>query len=257
MLAFRRGSQTIHRDRWQISRVHAERSIDPTGASAARALVVDDEPSIADLVATALRYDGFSTTVRGSGREALTAVDEERPDVIVLDVMLPDLDGFEVARTLRRRGETMPVVFLTARDGSADAVAGLTIGGDDYVRKPFSLEELLARIHAVLRRRRSDDRSQNLRFEGIELDEDAHEVTRDGHPVDLTPTEFSLLRLFLENPRRVLTRAQILDRVWRYDFEGNGNVVDLYVGYLRRKLAQSGPVPIETVRGVGYVLRSR
>jgi two-component system, OmpR family, response regulator len=219
-------------------------------------LVVDDEPHIVDLVATALRYEGFEVVGRATGREALAAAELDRPDLIVLDVMLPDVDGIEVARTLRRHGLLMPVVFLTARDRSADAVAGLTAGGDDYVRKPFSLEELIARIRAVLARVGKADRGETLRYADIELDDAAHEVRRAGSTVDLTPTEYNLLHLLLENPRRVLSRAQILDRVWRYDFDGNGNVVDLYVGYLRRKLAPFGPPIIRTVRGVGYVLRS-
>ncbi|HEY4751807.1 MAG TPA: response regulator transcription factor, partial [Candidatus Limnocylindrales bacterium] len=163
-----------------------------------------------------------------------------------------------LAKMLRRRGETVPIVFLTARDGSSDAVSGLTAGGDDYIRKPFSLEELIARIRAVLRRRAaSAAHGPILRCGDVELDDDAHEVRRAGRPIELTATEYSLLRLFLENPHRVLTRSQILDRVWRYDFAGNGNVVDLYVGYLRRKLAPFGPPLIHTVRGVGYVLRAR
>jgi two-component system OmpR family response regulator len=175
--------------------------------------------------------------------------------VIVLDVMLPDLDGFEVARRLRQLGHRFPIVFLTARDGAADAVQGLTVGGDDYIRKPFSLEEVVARVRSVLRRTRPSAEQGPLRFSDLELDDDAHEVRRGGVLVELTQTEFSLLRLFLENPRRVLSRPQILDRVWRYDFDGNGNVVDLYVGYLRRKLDPLGPPLLRTVRGVGYVLR--
>ena len=179
-----------------------------------------------------------------------------RPDVILLDVMLPDIDGFEVARRLRQLGHRSPILFLTARDGPADAIQGLTLGGDDYIRKPFSLEEVVARVRSVLRRGAAVDDRATLRFADVELDLDAHEVRRSGVLVQLTPTEFSLLRLFLENPRRVLSRPQILDRVWRYDFEGNGNVVDLYVGYLRRKLDPYGPPLLRTVRGVGYVLRS-
>jgi len=176
----------------------------------------------------------------------------------VLDVMLPDIDGLEVARTLRRRGHSTPIVFLTARDRGSDAVAGLSAGADDYIRKPFSLEELVARIRLVLSRSRpAGGGPAVLHFADVELDEDAHEVRRAGVLVDLTPTEYNLLRMFLENPRRVLSRGQILDRVWRYDFDGNGNVVDLYIGYLRRKLDPLGPPLIETVRGVGYVLRTR
>ena len=169
--------------------------------------------------------------------------------------MLPDFDGFEVARRLRLQGERMPIIFLTARDAPADAVHGLTVGGDDYVRKPFSLEEVVARVRSVLRRARPGVDPGPLRFADLELDDETHEVRRGAVLVDLTQTEYNLLRLFLENPRRVLTRAQILDRVWRYDFAGNGNVVDLYVGYLRRKLDPLGPPLLRTVRGVGYVLR--
>jgi two-component system OmpR family response regulator len=229
---------------------------DPPGPSLpGRVLVVDDEPHIADLLATALRYEGFEPVVRDGGAAALAAAIELRPDVILLDVMLPDFDGFEVARRLRLQGERVPIIFLTARDAPADAVHGLTVGGDDYVRKPFSLEEVVARVRSVLRRARPDIDPGPLRFADLELDDETHEVRRGGILVDLTQTEFNLLRLFLENPRRVLTRAQILDRVWRYDFAGNGNVVDLYVGYLRRKLDPLGPPLLRTVRGVGYVLR--
>jgi two-component system OmpR family response regulator len=222
----------------------------------ARVLVVDDEPHIADLLATALRYEGFEPLVRDRGGEAHAAAVDLRPDIILLDVMLPDFDGFEVARRLRRLGHRMPIVFLTARDAAADVVHGLTVGGDDYVRKPFSLEEVVARVRSVLRRTRPGSDHEPLRFADVELDDDAHEVRRGGVLVDLTQTEYSLLRLFLEHPRHVLTRPQILDRVWRYDFDGNGNVVDLYVGYLRRKLDPLGPPLLRTVRGVGYVLRA-
>jgi two-component system, OmpR family, response regulator len=219
-------------------------------------LVVDDEPHIADLLATALRYEGFETVVRDRAETALAAAVDLRPDVILLDVMLPDFDGFEVARRLRRHGHDLPIVFLTARDAPADAIKGLTLGGDDYIRKPFSLEEVVVRVRSVLRRTRPATDHAPLRFADIELDDDAHEVRRAGVLVDLTQTEYGLLRMFLENPRRVLSRAQILDRVWSYDFGGNGNVVDLYVGYLRRKLDPLGPPVLRTVRGVGYVLRA-
>jgi two-component system OmpR family response regulator len=228
---------------------------EPSTTAMPRILVVDDEPHIADLLATALRYEGFQPLVRDRGASALSAAVGERPDIILLDVMLPDFDGFEVARRLRRLGHRMPIVFLTARDDAADAVQGLTLGGDDYIRKPFSLEEVVARIRTVLRRTRPAGDREPLRFADLELDDDAHEVRRSGVLVELTQTEYSLLRLFLEHPRHVLSRAQILDRVWRYDFEGNGNVVDLYVGYLRRKLDPLGPPVLRTVRGVGYVLR--
>jgi two-component system OmpR family response regulator len=220
-----------------------------------RVLIVDDEPHIADLLATALGYEGFEPVVRGGGSTAVAAIVELRPDIVILDVMLPDFDGFEVARRVRSQGFRMPIVFLTARDAAADAIRGLALGGDDYVRKPFSLEEVIARVRTVLRRARPGDGDGPRRFADLELDDEAHEVRRGGRRIDLTQTEYSLLRYFIENPRRVLTRSQILDRVWRYDFEGSGNVVDLYVGYLRRKLDPLGPPLLQTVRGVGYVLR--
>ena len=221
-----------------------------------RALVVDDEVAITDLVGMALRYEGFEVRAAGTGRDALAAVAEFRPAVIVLDVLLPDLDGFEVARRLSRDGQRVPILFLTARDDTADKVRGLTIGGDDYVTKPFSLEELIARIRAVLRRANlADVQSAHLAFADLELDEERHEVRRAGTPVELTATEFKLLRYFLANPQVVLSAAQILDHVWSYDFGGDPNVVQLYVSYLRRKLDPLGPPLIQTVRGVGYVLR--
>ena len=221
-----------------------------------RALVVDDEVAITDLVGMALRYEGFEVRAAGTGRDALAAVAEFRPAVIVLDVLLPDLDGFEVARRLSRDGQRVPILFLTARDDTADKVRGLTIGGDDYVTKPFSLEELIARIRAVLRRvNLADVQSARLAFADLELDEERHEVRRAGTPVELTATEFKLLRYFLANPQVVLSAAQILDHVWSYDFGGDPNVVQLYVSYLRRKLDPLGPPLIQTVRGVGYVLR--
>ena len=221
-----------------------------------RALVVDDEVAITDLVGMALRYEGFEVRAAGTGRDALAAVAEFRPAVIVLDVLLPDVDGFEVARRLSRDGQRVPILFLTARDDTADKVRGLTIGGDDYVTKPFSLEELIARIRAVLRRANlADVQSARLAFADLELDEERHEVQRAGTPVELTATEFKLLRYFLANPQVVLSAAQILDHVWSYDFGGDPNVVQLYVSYLRRKLDPLGPPLIQTVRGVGYVLR--
>jgi len=225
-------------------------------AEPTRVLVVDDEVAIADLVGMALRYEGFEVRAAGSGRDALAAVAEFRPAVIVLDVVLPDLDGFEVARRLSRERERVPIIFLTARDGTEDRVRGLTIGGDDYVTKPFSLDELVARIRAVLRRANPGGaQAARLSFADLELDEERHEVRRAGAPVTLTPTEFKLLRYFLANPRIVLSAAQILDHVWSYDFGGDPNVVQLYVGYLRKKLDPLGHPLIQTVRGVGYVLR--
>jgi two-component system OmpR family response regulator len=219
-------------------------------------LVVDDEPSIVDAVATTLRYEGFDVSEATNGRTALAKAQESPPDLIVLDVMLPDLDGIEVTRRLRSDGIRVPVLFLTARDSVEDKVAGLTVGGDDYVTKPFSLAEVVARARAILRRTQGDPQaSGRLSFADVELDEDSHEVWRAGVPVKLTATEFSLLRFFLLNPRRVLSKAQILDHVWHYDFGGDGSVVETYVSYLRKKLERLGPPLIETKRLVGYVLR--
>jgi two-component system OmpR family response regulator len=221
----------------------------------ARVLVVDDEAYITDLVGMALRYEGFDVAVAASGREALTRAGEFRPDLLVLDVMLPDVDGIEVCARLRRDGIQAPVVFLTARDATEDKVAGLTVGGDDYVTKPFSLEELIARVRAVLRRTRPGDRPARLVFADLEVDEDAHQASRGGEPLDLRPTEYKLLRYLVLNAGRVLSKAQILDHVWNYDFGGNDNAVETYVSYLRRKVDRHGPPLIQTVRGVGYVLR--
>ena len=221
-----------------------------------RVLVVDDEPYITDLVATALRYEGFDVAIAGRGRDALALVETFRPDLVVLDIMLPDLDGFDVQRRLSERGGRLPVLFLTARDATEDKVRGLTVGGDDYVTKPFSLEELIARIRAILRRARGDEReTERLRFADLEMDQGTHEVWRNGQAVDLTATEFNLLRFFLANPRRVLSKAQILDHVWNYDFGGDSSIVETYVSYLRKKVDAQAPRLIHTVRGVGYVLR--
>ena len=223
--------------------------------NATRILVVDDEPSITDAVGTALRYEGFDVRSEHSGRRALTAAGEFLPDLIVLDVMLPDLDGLEVTRRLRSDGVRTPVLFLTARDGTEDKVNGLTVGGDDYVTKPFSLAEVVARVRAVLRRTAPAAEDGLLRVEDLVMDEESREVWRDGTPVHLTATEFNLLRYFLQNPRRVLSKAQILDHVWQYDFDGDANVVETYVSYLRKKLDRLGPPLIQTVRLVGYSLR--
>lgn len=222
-----------------------------------RVLVVDDEPSIVDSVATVLRYEGFDVDVAASGRSALAKAQGERYDLVVLDVMLPDLDGLEVTRRLRHDGVDIPVLFLTAKTDVEDRVAGLSIGGDDYVTKPFSLIELVARAKAILRRRGrvADDRM--LRFSDVEMDEESHEVWRGGKPVHLTATEFNLLRLFLLNPRRVLSKDQIIDHVWHYDFGGNQNIVETYVRYLRKKLDALGAPLIHTIRLVGYVLREQ
>ena len=221
-----------------------------------RVLVVDDEPSIVDAVATSLRYEGFEVDEATNGRTALATAQEHPPDLIVLDVMLPDLDGLEVTRRLRADGIRVPVLFLTARDSVEDKVAGLTVGGDDYVTKPFALAEIIARVHAILRRLGAESEADGvLRFADVELDENTHEVTRAGQPVALTATEFNLLRFFLLNPRHVLSKSQILDHVWHYDFGGEANVVETYVSYLRKKLDPYGPPLIHTVRLVGYALR--
>jgi two-component system, OmpR family, response regulator len=222
-----------------------------------RVLVVDDERNITDLVATVLRYEGFAVQTAGTGREALRAVGKFRPDLVVLDIMLPDLDGFEVQRHLAAEGGRVPVVFLTAKDATEDKVRGLTMGADDYVTKPFSLEELVARVRAVLRRARNSETEaeSRLTFADLELDEESHEVWRAKTPVELTPTEFALLRYLMLNPRRVLSKAQILDHVWHYDFAGEANVVETYISYLRKKVDRVDPPLIHTIRGVGYSLR--
>jgi two-component system OmpR family response regulator len=227
----------------------------PTDAP--RVLVVDDEPNIVDVISMALRFQGFEVAAAHTGGDALAQVASFRPHLLLLDVMLPDMEGFDVARRLGSQRGTVPIIFLTARDATEDKVRGLTTGGDDYVTKPFSLEELIARIRTVLRRTgAADPDSARLVFEDLELDEDAREVTRAGAPVELTATEYRLLRYLLLNPRRVLTRAQILDHVWEYDFGGDARILETYVSYLRKKLDALGPPLIHTVRGVGYVLRS-
>ena len=222
----------------------------------ARVLVVDDEPNIADVISMALKYNDFTVATAADGNEALDRVSEFRPDLIVLDVMMPGLDGFQVAKRLAERSKDIPILFLTARDTTDDKIRGLTIGGDDYMTKPFSVEELIVRIKVILRRSgRSREESSRLTFLDLELDDDTREVFRDGNPVDLTDTEFRLLRYLMSNPRRVLSRAQILDHVWEYDFAGDARVLETYVSYLRRKLDKFGPSLIVTVRGVGYALR--
>ena len=227
-----------------------------TATARPQVLVVDDEASIVDAVATALRYEGFDVREASTGRAALSAAQEDPPDLVVLDVMLPDLDGIEVTRRLRSDGIRVPILFLTARDSLEDKVAGLTVGGDDYVTKPFSLAEIVARAHAILRRTHGEKNGDGqLKFADVVLDQDTHEVWRDGHPIRLTATEFNLLRFFLLNPRRVLSKSQILDHVWHYDFGGDANVVETYVSYLRKKLDQHGPSLIQTIRLVGYSLR--
>lgn len=227
-------------------------------SDSAHLLVVDDEPNIRDLLASSLRFAGFSVTTAENGIQALHEAKESLPDLIVLDVMLPDLDGFTVTRKLRAAGLQMPILFLTARDDMSDKVQGLTVGGDDYVTKPFGLEEVVARINAILRRTRGDDSDDGIiRVGDIELDEDAHEVHRAGHEVELSPTEFKLLRYLMLNEGRVVSKMQILDHVWEYDWTGDAGIVESYISYLRRKLdveGASGEI-IHTRRGVGYLLR--
>ena len=217
-----------------------------------RLLLVDDEENLRSMLDAALRHSGFDVVPVGSGREALDAVKAERPELIVLDVMLPDIDGFEVCRRLRTEGDRTPVLFLTARDATEDTVRGLTLGGDDYLVKPFSLEELVARIGSVLRRTGTAKPGSRLACADLELDDDAHRVTRAGEPVNLSPTEYNLLRYLLVNQGQALSKAQILDHVWQYDFGGDGGVVETYIGYLRRKVDHVAPKLIHTIRGVGY-----
>ena len=224
-------------------------------AEETRVLVVDDEPYISDLVSMALKVAGFTTRIAATARDARAAVLDFRPALVVLDVGLPDQDGFELVQRLRTDGQKVPVIFLTARDATEEKVHGLTVGGDDYVTKPFSLEELVARIRVVLRRHNGVDSGNRMALADLEMDEDGYEVRRAGARVDLTRTEFRLLRYLLTNAGRVLTRAQILDHVWEYDFGGDASVLETYISYLRHKIDQVEPPLIHTVRGVGYVLR--
>ncbi len=220
-------------------------------------LIVDDEDNLRSMLTAALRHHGFEVSAVATGRDALAALADPAPDLVVLDVMLPDLDGFEVCRRMRAGGDRTPVLFLTARDSTEDKVRGLTLGGDDYLQKPFSLEELVARVGAVLRRtgRAREDRTV-LACGDLTMDDDAHRVERDGSEVSLSPTEYNLLRYLLLNQGRVVSKAQILDHVWQYDFGGDGGVVETYIGYLRRKLDNAEPRLITTIRGVGYTLRA-
>ncbi len=231
----------------------------PAGTAEARLLVVDDEPNILELLSVSLRYAGFEVATAPTGAAAVAEARRFRPDLVVLDVMLPDLDGFGVVRRLRNEGTHIPVLFLTARDATEDKITGLTLGGDDYVTKPFSLEEVLARIRAVLRRSQGQraagtDRAR-LVLGDVELDDDTHEVWKAGEPVSLSPTEFKLLRYLLQNGGRVLSKAQILDHVWHYDFAGEAGVVESYISYLRKKIDTTEPRLLHTLRGVGYVMR--
>jgi two-component system OmpR family response regulator len=221
-----------------------------------RVLVVDDEPNIVDVISMALRFEGFAVESAGTGADAIAAVAASKPQVIVLDVMLPDIDGFEVARRLASARTGVPIIFLTARDATEDVVHGLTLGGDDYVTKPFSLEELVARIRTILRRSGlTEQESSQLVFADLELNEDTREVARGDRAIELTATEFRLLRYLMLNPKRVLTRAQLLDHVWQYDFGGDARVLETYISYLRKKVDVEQPALIHTVRGVGYALR--
>jgi two-component system OmpR family response regulator len=222
-----------------------------------RVLVVDDEENIAELLRMALRYEGWDVEVALTGSKATSVAKQQRPDAVVLDMMLPDFDGMEVLKRLRTDQPDVPVLFLTARDSVEDRVAGLTAGGDDYVTKPFSLEEVVARLRALMRRAgaRQTESDSTLQVGDLVLDEDSHEVSRDGAEISLTATEFELLRYLMRNPKRVLSKAQILDRVWNYDFGGQANVVELYISYLRKKVDAGRPPMIHTMRGAGYVLK--
>ncbi|WP_031166243.1 response regulator transcription factor [Streptosporangium roseum] len=225
---------------------------------AAKVLVVDDEPNIRELLSEALELNGFAVRTAADGRQALEAVARERPDIIVLDVMMPGLDGFTVARRLREAGDSPMMLFLTAKDAVSDRIAGLTAGGDDYVTKPFSLEEVVLRLRAIMRRMRPAEEQIDdgvLRYADLELDEQAHTVRRAGRAIHLSPTEFSLLKYLMINAERVVSKAQILDRVWDYDFDGASRIVESYISYLRRKIDADGPPLIHTLRGVGYRLQ--
>ena len=230
---------------------------DVLAPSDAQILVVDDEDNITYLLGTALRHFGFGVLTAGSGREGLALATDARPDLMLLDVMLPDLDGFEVVRRLRDAGVQVPILFLTARDATEDKVRGLTLGGDDYVTKPFSLEEVVARVRAILRRSgRVVEGEPSLTYADLVMDDDAHQVWRGGEIIELSPTEYKLLRYLLANAGKVLSKAQILDHVWEYDFGGEATVVETYISYLRKKVDRHGVPLIQTVRGIGYALRT-
>jgi two-component system OmpR family response regulator len=229
-----------------------------TAENAQRILVVDDESSISDLISTSLRFVGFDVRTAANGAQALQIAEEFKPHAMVLDVMLPDLDGFEVCKQIRNEGVETGVLFLTAKDGMDDKVKGLTLGGDDYMTKPFSLEELVARLRALLRRTgvtQIDQDDEKIRFADLELDEATHEVRRGGQLLDLSPTEFLLIRYLLINADRVVSKSQILDHVWQYDFRGDAGIVETYISYLRKKIDIFEPPLIHTIRGVGYRLR--
>jgi two-component system OmpR family response regulator len=224
-----------------------------------RVLVVDDEPTLADLLAMALRYEGWEVRTAADGQKALTIAREFRPDAIVLDIMLPDIDGLQVLQRVRASGSETPVLFLTAKDSLDDRIAGLTAGGDDYVTKPFSLEEVVARLRGLIRRSTLSVAEANdplIQIGDLTLDEDSYEVFRGGEQIELTATEFELLRFLMRNPRRVLSKAQILDRVWSYDFGGRSSVVEIYISYLRKKIDAGRAPMIHTVRGAGYMLKT-
>ncbi|CAN5448907.1 two-component system response regulator TcrX [soil metagenome] len=220
-------------------------------------LVVDDETVLAEMVSMALRYEGWNITTAGDGAAAVSAARTNRPDVVVLDVMLPDMSGLEVLRRLREQNPHLPVLLLTAKDAVEDRIAGLTAGGDDYVTKPFSIEEVVLRLRALLRRTgvTTEDSGNQIVVGDLVLDEDSHEVTRAGDLIALTSTEFELLRFMMRNSKRVLSKAQILDRVWSYDFGGRSNIVELYISYLRKKIDSGREPMIHTLRGAGYVLK--
>ncbi len=239
-----------------MARIDAEQLTRADG-SPIRVLSVDDEPSLTELLSMAMRYEGWEVSTANSGTQAVKVAREVRPDAIVLDMMLPDFDGLEVMRRIRTEQPNVPGIFLTAQDAVADRIGGLTAGGDDYVTKPFSLEEVIARLRALLRRSgATTPESDSLLTVGdLTLDEDSHEVTRGGDEINLTATEFELLRYLMRNPKRVLSKAQILDRVWNYDFGGQANVVELYISYLRKKIDHDRAPMIHTMRGAGYVLR--
>jgi two-component system OmpR family response regulator len=246
-----------HGDAGEQGSTMSERALRRPDGSAIRVLVVDDESSLSDLLSMALRYEGWEVRTAADGGSAVRTARDFRPDAVVLDVMLPDFDGLEVLRRMRSDTPDVPVLFLTARDAVEDRVAGLTAGGDDYVTKPFSLEELVARLRGLLRRSGMSATRQGseLVVGDLLLDEDSHEVRRGDDVVELTATEFELLRFLMRNPKRVLSKAQILDRVWNYDFGGQSNVVELYVSYLRKKIDAGRAPMIHTVRGAGYVLK--